>query len=84
MPLLPVSAIQEKLETALQHRKVKRSPGYTLVGPHRDDLILLLNQEWEMRVRFASDSKELQPSYEIRNGGSNQADTWRSSYFAFG
>ncbi|NLW55970.1 MAG: DNA replication/repair protein RecF [Firmicutes bacterium] len=51
VPLLPVSAIQEKLETALQNRKNEEiTRGYTLVGPHRDDLILLLNQEWEMRV----------------------------------
>lgn len=49
--LLPVASIQEKFKTSLLRRKKEEIiRGYTLVGPHRDDLNLILNQEWEIRV----------------------------------
>jgi DNA replication and repair protein RecF len=48
---LDLTAIQEGFWRSLLRRSDdERRRGYTLVGPHRDDLQIQMNQRWELRV----------------------------------
>ncbi|HBL36702.1 MAG TPA: DNA replication/repair protein RecF [Firmicutes bacterium] len=48
---LDLTAIQEGFWRSLRRRSDdERRRGYTLVGPHRDDLQIQMNQRWELRV----------------------------------
>ncbi|HBK67897.1 MAG TPA: DNA replication/repair protein RecF [Firmicutes bacterium] len=50
-PILDIDCIKEEYKKAISRRKIEEMRrGYTLVGPHRDDLQLLLNQKWDLRV----------------------------------
>ena len=50
-PFLKMESIKEEFIKAFSQRKKEEiRRGYTLVGPHRDDLLLLLNKKWELRT----------------------------------
>jgi DNA replication and repair protein RecF len=50
-PLPTLESIKEEYKKIFsQKRKEEIKRGYTLVGPHRDDLVLLLNKKWELRT----------------------------------
>lgn len=48
---LDLTAIKEGFCHSLRRRSdEERRRGYTLIGPHRDDLQILMNHRWELRV----------------------------------
>jgi DNA replication and repair protein RecF len=48
---MDLAAIQEGFWASLRRRSdEERRRGYTLIGPHRDDLQILMNNRWELKV----------------------------------